>query len=76
MSRTVPVLAAIAAVAVLAARRGPAAALLRHRRGGRPQEQPAPLADLRGPTTTALPPRAETPAEVAREFYTDRTPAE
>jgi len=74
MSRTVPVLAAVAAVAVLAARRGPALALLQRRRGGRVQQQPAPVTDLRGTTATALPPRAETPTEIAREFYEDRSP--
>ena len=75
MSRTVPVLAAAVALAVLAARRGPGAALLQRRRGGRSPEQPAPVTDLRGTTTTALPPRAETPAEIARDFYADRSPS-
>lgn len=74
MARTVPVLAAVAAAVVLATRRGPAAALLRRRRGGRPQEQPQALVDRRGATETPLPSRAETPAEVAREFYADRSP--
>ena len=76
MPRAVPVLVAVLTVGVLASRRGRGWAVdALRRRDGLPKgvrEYPTRLVDRRGPTAEAhLPPRAETPVEVASEFYAE-----
>ena len=80
MSRTAPLLAvAAAAVGLLASRRTRsrvAAPLSRSglRRGV--EEYPSAVVDRRGAGADAVgPARAETPAEIAGAFYTERDPA-